>query len=52
MFCVLGSNAYMVLVWKAEGKSSFKIISLDRRIILKWILKKLVERTWNGLISL
>jgi hypothetical protein len=40
-----GGNEYRVLVWKAEGNSSFKVISLDGRMILKWILKKLVERT-------
>jgi hypothetical protein len=49
---VWGSKAYRAVVWKAEGKSSFKIISVDGRIILKWILKKLVERRWTGLIWL
>ena len=47
---IWGSNAYRVLVWKAEGNSSFKVINFDGRIILKWILKKLVERKWTGLI--
>ena len=52
MLNIRGSNAYRVLVWKPEGKNSFKVISIDVRIILKRILKKLVERTWTGLIWL
>jgi hypothetical protein len=39
-------------VWKTEGKSYFKVIGVDERIILKLVLKKLLERMWTGLIWL
>jgi hypothetical protein len=41
-----------MLVGKPEGKDHSEDLSADRRIILKWILKKEVGRMWTELIWL
>jgi len=40
--------SYGVLVGKPEGKNLWKDLSLDRRIILKWIFEKW-DGAWTGL---
>jgi hypothetical protein len=47
-------NAYKVLVWKPERKSSLRRHRWEviDRIILKWILKKYVGRVLTGFIWL
>jgi hypothetical protein len=52
MLYVGGCNAYRVIVWKAEGISSFQLVREDGRITLICILNKLIEKTWSGLIWL
>jgi hypothetical protein len=42
------SKAYKALVEKPEGKAHFEDLRADRKIILKYILKKLDGRVWNG----
>jgi hypothetical protein len=34
-----------------KGRYNLEDLDIDRRIILKWILKKCGARVWNGLIS-
>jgi hypothetical protein len=43
--------AYRVLVGKPEEREQLEDLSIDGRIILKWIFKKW-EGTWTGLIWL
>jgi hypothetical protein len=45
-------NAYGVLVRKHERRDHCEDFGLDRRIILKWILKKQTEGMWTGFIWL
>jgi hypothetical protein len=40
-------NAYEFFVEKSEEKRSLEDLSVDRRIILIWILKKLVVWVWK-----
>jgi hypothetical protein len=37
-------NAYKILDAKRERTDDFRSLSLDERIILKWVLKKHAER--------
>ena len=40
------------LVGKPEGKRPLEILSVDGRIILKWIVTKQDVRLWTGFICL
>ena len=44
--------AYRVSIAKPEGKNHLEDISVDRRIILKWIFKRWDGEAWTGLIWL
>jgi hypothetical protein len=46
------TNAYKVLVGKQEGKNRFENLSVDGKIIFKWILKKQDGRAWIATIWL
>jgi hypothetical protein len=41
-------NAYKILVGKPEGKRPLRNLGIDRRIMLKWILRKLGRKVLNG----
>jgi hypothetical protein len=41
-------GVYRVLVGKPEGETTWKAHCLDRRIILKWIIRKGDVRAWTG----
>jgi hypothetical protein len=43
-------NAFKVLVGRHEGNRPMGDLGIDRRILLKWILKKLVITMWNEFI--
>jgi len=45
-------NAYRVLIGKPEGNNRLEHIRVDKKIILKWILKDQVGRVWTGFIWL
>jgi hypothetical protein len=44
--------AYSVLVGRREGKSHLEDLSVDGRIMLKWIFKMWDEEVWTRLIWL
>jgi hypothetical protein len=47
-----GRSAYRALVGKPEGRNRLEDPGVDRRIILKWILKRLDMGAWTGSIWL
>jgi hypothetical protein len=47
-----GRGAYRILVGRPEGRKHLEDPGVDRRIILKWILKKWYGGAWTGLIWL
>jgi len=44
-------GAYMVLVWKPEGKNHMGDPGVEGRIILRWIFKKWISRKWEVCIG-
>jgi hypothetical protein len=48
----LKEGAYRVLVGKPGEIEHFENLGLDKRVILKWLLKKSFGKTWTGLIFL
>jgi hypothetical protein len=44
-------NAYTILVGKPEEKRPLEDLSVDRKIILKWILGKSGRKVWIGCMS-
>jgi hypothetical protein len=47
-----GEEMHRVLVCKLKGRDCVEELSIDGRIILKWILKRLSGRVWTELIWL
>jgi hypothetical protein len=43
-------KSYNILVRNLKGLRKFEDLSVDGRIILKWILKILADMMWTGLI--
>ena len=39
-------------VGRSEGKNHLEYVSVEGRIIFKWIFQKLYEEAWTGLIWL
>ena len=45
-------NSYSVSLLNFKERNGFKIIGVNRRIILKWFFKKGIGETWMGLFRL
>jgi len=51
-FCYLGERCMQDYVGRSEGKNHLEYVSVEGRIIFKWIFQKLYEEAWTGLIWL